>query len=203
MHVITYDFHNPIVQTLVKKDADLKPLFKAINPVRYVQWEDPFAFMVYTVISQQISIAVADVLYARLIERLDGDLTPHNVLTQTEQSLLECGLSRAKVVYVKAVAKAMLDGILKRAMEPSLSLQEAKGILLKIRGIGPWSVDMFMMFVVGHEDIFALGDLALRQALASLKRVDASDLKRLEKIVNAYKPYRSIVAHALWQHREG
>ena len=202
MPVITYDLNSEPIQYLIAKDQDLKQLFNATGPVKYTRWRDAFHFMIYTVLSQQISLTVADVMYGRMHQAVQGPLSPISLLKLSDDKLKSIGLSKAKTLYVKAVAQAALHGVFDEVLNTSMTDEAVKNRLLLIHGIGPWSVDMFMMFVLGHEDIFALGDLALRKALAQFKGVDPFDRHTLKRITDRYKPYRSIIAHALWQLHE-
>ncbi len=154
---------------------------------------DGFAALLSVIVSQQVSVAAADAIWARLAQ---ADLTaPERIAAASEEELRACGLSRQKARYVRALAEARIDYAALRAA-PS---EEVIARLVQVPGIGRWTAEIYAMFSLGRADVFAPGDLALQEAARLLfeleKRPSARELARLAE---AWSPWRAVAARALW-----
>ena len=182
---------------LEKKDAKLTRLFDDVGDLAIeISWE-MFPFMVFTILGQQLSVKVAQTLFQRVRDACLGTLDAARVLNIPHERLREIGLSNRKAEYLHALSEASLKGHLdiKR-----FDLDQKEAIFKHfqmIRGIGPWSVDMMMMFVLDDMDHFSKKDLGLIHGYNRFFDFQLSP-DEIEKDALNWRPYRSIVAHYLW-----
>lgn len=156
-----------------------------------------FDGLVRIVNGQQLSVASANAIHARLEVAL-APLTAAAVRAAPEETLRDCGLSRAKIKTVRAIAAAVDAGLdLDRLAE--LPAEEAIAHLTGISGIGPWTAEIYLMFCVGHGDVFAAGDLALQLATQWLMRLEKRPgAREMAQIAERWKPHRAVAARLLW-----
>ena len=110
------------------------------------------------------------------------------------------GLSQRKHEYIKSTAKSILSNKLSLEAIENLSNKEAIEFLSSIKGIGPWTAEMFLMFAYRRLDVFSIGDIALRRAISKVYEVDDSDHEKMIRISKKWKPYRSVVCWYLWEY---
>lgn len=160
--------------------------------------EPGFPGLAGIIVSQQISVASAKAIWARLISTLDP-LTPEAVLAADSETLGRIGLSRPKQRGLRAIAEAIQQGKLPIENLHAVPAQEAHTCLIAVKGIGPWTADVFQMFCLGHADAFAAGDLALQEAARMAYRLaERPKPKTLLDLAEAWRPYRSVAARLLW-----
>ncbi len=156
-----------------------------------------FDGLVRIVNGQQLSVASANAIHARLEAAL-APLTAATILAAPEETLRACGLSRPKVKTVRAIAAAVETGL---DLDHLADLPEEEAIarLTSISGIGPWTAEIYLMFCVGHADVFASGDLALQLAAQWLMRLDKRPgAREMAEIAERWKPHRAVAARLLW-----
>jgi DNA-3-methyladenine glycosylase II len=150
------------------------------------------------IVGQQVSTASANAIWTRT-NTVFAPLTPDAILAATDEQFIAAGLSRAKQRALRAVAEAIVSGALPLDALGARSAEEVRATLVAIKGIGPWTADVFAMFCLGHADAFAAGDLALQEAarLAFNKRL-RPDEKELARLAKRWSPWRSVAARVLW-----
>ena len=177
---------------------------------------EPFKLKRYTniclrlcrsIVSQQLSTKVADVIYKRFLNLFDGkEPTPDQILAVSAQTLRSIGLSNAKVSYVQNVARYAAEKNMDHKVLNRMSDEEVITHLTSIKGVGRWTVEMLLMFTLGREDICPLDDLGAAQALIKLYGVKIKDKKKLRKkmlqIASAWSPYRTYAYLYLWRWRD-
>ena len=168
-----------------------------------LRWREPgFAGLVGIIVSQQVSVASANAMVARL-QAAFSPLDAASVLAAEEATLKACGLSQAKMRALKALAEATTNG-LDLAGLAALEAEAAHDALIAVKGVGPWTADLFLLFCLGHPDAFPAGDLALQEAarlaLGLGKRPDA---RKLEQIAERWRPLRGVAARLLWAYYRG
>lgn len=159
---------------------------------------DPFADLASSIISQQLSIKAADTILRRALVHL-GSLTPKAVLAVKAEDLRAAGVSGPKVRYLKALAEAVHSGELDFSSFASQSSEEVIATLTKVPGIGRWTAEMFLIFVLGHSDVLSLGDAGLKRAARKLY----GEKKELAVIGRKWRPYSSVASWYLWRHLDG
>lgn len=156
-----------------------------------------FAPLMQAVVGQQISVAAASGIWKRIDAA--GATTPDAVMTLSDDALRDCGLSRPKVRYAKAIAEAVQSGALCFDRCRDAPVEEAIAELTAIKGIGSWTAEIYLMFSVGRADVFAPKDLALQEAARMLFELDARPTDRaLSKMAESWSPWRAIAARILW-----
>lgn len=157
-----------------------------------------------SILSQQLSTKVAEVIFKRFLDLYEGkEPKPQQVLDTPDLTLRAIGLSNAKVGYVKNVARFCIDHQITDKLLAKMSDEAIIDLLIQIKGVGRWTVEMLLMFSLGREDVFAVDDLGIQQAMARLYRLDIADKKRLKarmlEISAHWKPYRTYACLHLWK----
>lgn len=162
-----------------------------------------FESLVSTIISQQLGLAAADAIFARVKMACGGRLTPKSVLRIRTATLRKAGLSGAKVKTLKEIATAVQNGSLDLLSLKKLPEAEAGEQLMRIWGIGPWTVEMFLMFALGRPDVFSPGDLGLVRAMEAIYDLPKhSSRETLLAIAEKWSPYRTYASLLLWRTRD-
>ncbi len=165
--------------------------------------EPGFAGLAAIIVSQQVSVASASAIFDRLQARL-APLEAHRVAAATEDELRGCGLSTPKIRALRALSAAVATGALDIAGLAALDAEEAHAQLVAVRGVGPWTADIFLLFCLGHPDAFPAGDLALQEAAKlALGLKTRPDAARLERIAERWRPWRGVAALMLWAYYRG
>ncbi|MDB5247723.1 MAG: DNA-3-methyladenine glycosylase 2 family protein [Segetibacter sp.] len=153
--------------------------------------------------SQQLNTKVAKIIYKRFLELYNGEEPqPQQVLDTPSDTLRGIGLSNAKVKYVQNVANFCIEHSVTDTKLLSLSDEEIIDILTQIKGVGKWTVEMLLMFTLGREDVFAVDDLGIQQAMIKVYKLQTDEKKLLKeqilKISSKWKPYRTYACLHLW-----
>jgi len=149
---------------------------------------------------QQLSVASASAIWGRLETGL-GEVTAENVLTTSDETLRGYGLSGPKQRYLRASAQAVADGLLDFRKLGRMDDAEAHEHLIAVKGIGPWTADIYLLSGLGRPDVFPAGDLALQGAAQRLMRKrKRPDADGLTKIAKRWQPYRGVAARVLWSY---
>ena len=161
---------------------------------------DAYGALLRSIVGQQLSTKAAASIYGRLIEIFGGHApTPEQLLTADPEEIRSAGLSRAKVAYLRDLAQHVEDGTLELERLPDLPDEEVTAQLTAIKGLGPWTADMFLMFHLRRPDILPVGDLGIRRAVQVEYRMrKLPDPKRLEKVARPWRPYRTLACLFLW-----
>jgi DNA-3-methyladenine glycosylase II len=156
-----------------------------------------------SIMSQQLSTKVASVIFRRFLDLYNGkEPKPQQVLDTANETLRAIGLSNAKVGYVKNVAAFCIEHKITDKKLLAMGNEEIIALLTQIKGVGKWTVEMLLMFTLGREDIFAVDDLGIQQAMIKTYKLDIADKKLLKdqmlKISVKWSPYRTYACLHLW-----
>ena len=188
------------VRVLARRDRDLAALFRRNGLPPMWARRPGFATLVHIVLEQQVSIVAARSLYRRVRERIGG-MTPEIVARTGVRRLHRLGLTRQKASYCHGLAQAVLEGSLSLgdiARAPDATGREA---LLALRGIGPWSADIYYLMALRRPDVWPVGDLALAVALHEVMGLPARPDARLQQdLSERWAPFRSVAARLLWHY---
>jgi DNA-3-methyladenine glycosylase II len=180
----------------------LAPWVEKIGPCTLEPTADVYAALVRSVIAQLISTAAAKSISGRLTAALKNRVTPPRMLALTDDEYRACGISRGKLASLRGIAQAFADT---RGLSRKLLAADDAGvrdILLPLRGVGPWTVDMLLMFSLGRPDVLPVGDLGVRVAAMELFRLrELPDAKKLTKLAEHWRPYRTVASWYLWRTR--
>ena len=163
--------------------------------------------MMASIISQQLSTKVAKVIFKRFLELYKGkEPKPQQVLDTPATTLRSIGLSNAKVSYVHNVAVFCIEHKITDKRLLAMRNEEIIELLVQIKGIGKWSVEMLLMFTLGREDVFAVDDLGIQQAMCKLYKLDFENKKEMKekmlKISAKWSPYRTYACLHLWRWKD-
>ena len=198
--VLTEDLLAQAVQILARLDTDLNGVYEAFGPPPL--WARPpgFATLVYIILEQQVSLASARAAYTRLGEAI-SPITPEGFLTLDDASLKAIGFSRQKTHYGRLLAQAVLDGTLDLEALHHLEDDAVRAALIRIKGIGRWSADVYLMEALLRPDVWPAGDLALAVAVQRVKRLpELPKAAQLQAIGESYQPWRAVAARMFWHH---
>jgi DNA-3-methyladenine glycosylase II len=153
--------------------------------------------------SQQLSTKVAAVIFERFLNLYKNKKpTPQHIINTPIETLRSIGLSYAKANYIQNVCRFFIDEKITDAKLNKLSNEELINYLSQIKGVGQWTVEMILMFTLGREDVFALDDLGIQQAIQKLYQLDGLDKKALKEkmlqVSEKWKPYRTYACRYLW-----
>lgn len=195
---ITEENLKEICRKLSKKDTDLAFIFETYGTPPIWSREANFATLIHIILEQQVSLASALSAFNRLQEKL-GEITPENVLRLSDEELKACYFSRQKTIYARELAKAVLDKSLNLENLKKLSDADAKDELKKIKGIGDWTSDIYLLMALLRVDVMPKGDLALHVAYKNLKNLEhAPNSDEFQIIAEKWKPFRAVAARLLW-----
>lgn len=189
------------------KDKKLAVLLNTVEPYQLKKRKNVCLRLCASIMSQQLSTKVAEVIFKRFLELYDGnEPTPQQIIDTPFEKLRGVGLSNAKVNYVQNVAKYMLEHSADDKMFSKMTNEEVIEFLTPIKGVGRWTVEMLLMFTLGREDVFAVDDLGIQQAMAKVYKIDMTDKKAMKekmlKISAKWAPYRTHACFYLWKYKD-
>jgi DNA-3-methyladenine glycosylase II len=194
------DALNRAVRSLSRRDGDLRSVVKKFGPPPMWARESGFSTLLHIILEQQVSLASAKAAHAKLLE-LTSPLTPPRFLELDDATLKAVGFSRQKTHYGRELARSIVEGLLDL---DALSFEDdatVRSELIKIKGIGRWTADIYLLMVLRRPDIWPTGDLALAVAAQRLKRMRTRPTQEdLDKMSEAWKPWRAVAARILWHY---
>lgn len=184
---------------LAHKDKNLREIYRKNGILPWKAQPGGFRGLMRVILAQQISTAVASHLVLRL-ESLAPEMTPDSFLRLREKPLREIGLSRQKIAYGRALAEDILKGNFRPAKLRSMDDATAHAALTSLKGIGPWSAEIYMMFSMGRGDVWPAGDIGLQKGLQRLLALGQKpDADTTREIGRRWVPHRTAAALILWQ----
>jgi DNA-3-methyladenine glycosylase II len=186
---------------LSRRDATLREVIRLIGPCTLRHNRDGFAVLVHSIISQQISTKAATAIRGRLLASLSPrGITVASIRIAPELNLRMAGLSAGKIRSLRDLADKVHQGHVLLADLHQLSDEEVIDSLLPIRGVGPWTAQMFLIFSLGRLDILPVADFGLRVGVQRHYKLRMlPDKKRLHKVAEPWRPYRSIATWYIWR----
>ncbi len=185
---------------LAAMDADFGMIINKYGYPPFWSRANSFESLVHIILEQQVSLASALSALNKLKEKTIT-LTPESVLLLSDEEFRACYCSRQKTSYIKHLADALVNKRLNLEELPHLPDEEIRKQLVALKGIGNWTVDVYLMFALQRADIFPIGDLAAVNALKRVKQLPAGTPKEtLLEIINQWQPYRTIAAMLLWHY---
>ncbi|HYF32578.1 MAG TPA: DNA-3-methyladenine glycosylase 2 family protein [Chitinophagaceae bacterium] len=193
--------------THLSKDKKMKKLIDEVEPYKLMKRKNICLRLCASIMSQQLSTKVADVIYQRFLNLYDGkEPSPEQILDTPATVLRSIGLSNAKVSYVHNVARFAVEEGMDEDKLNNMSNDEVVEYLTRIKGVGRWTVEMLLMFTLGREDVFAVDDLGIQQSMVKLYRLKYEDKKELRqamlKISGKWAPYRTYACMYLWRWKD-
>jgi len=187
-----------ICDQLAQADKDLAVIIRTHDYPPMWTRPNTFETLVHIILEQQVSLASALAALNKLRARLQ-EVTPQRFLELTDEELKGCYFSRQKTVYSRGLAAALVNGNLSLLDLETLPDDEVRSRLIALKGIGHWTIDVYLMFVLQRTDIFPMGDLAALNALRRVKKLSRDVSKEhLSKVVARWQPYRTVATMLLW-----
>ena len=187
------------IEELSKRDRDIAEIITNYGYPDPWQRKPGFATLIRIILEQQVSYASAKAAFKRLNDAIE--LNPESFLTLDDDELKKIGFSRQKTRYGRILAKAVLDETLDLASLEKLPDVEIRKQLTAIKGIGDWTVDIYLMMALQRQDVFPSKDLAVAIAVKEIKDLSIRPpAAQLETIAEAWKPYRAIATKILWHY---
>ncbi|HMR90760.1 MAG TPA: DNA-3-methyladenine glycosylase 2 family protein [Chitinophagaceae bacterium] len=191
----------------LEKDRKLKKLLNGTEPHQLKKRKNICLYLCASIMSQQLSVKVADVIYRRFLALYGGKApTPQQIADTPFEVLRGIGLSNAKVNYVKNVALFEIEQGMDARRLGKMDNEEVITYLTAIKGVGRWTVEMLLMFALGREDVFAVDDLGIQNAMIGIYKLDRSDKKKfredLLRISAKWSPYRTYACVHLWRWKD-
>ena len=187
------------VQDLIARDRNLARIVAEFGPPPL--WARPRGFptLVRIILEQQVSLASAAALFARLERHFDGSLTPQRVAVLGEPALLSIGFTRQKARYVVGLASGIADGSVSLARIARLDDAAAGNALVQIPGIGPWTAGVYLLMALRRPDVWPPGDLGLHKSMAEVRRLRAVPTSdEAAAFALRWRPWRAVAARLLW-----
>ncbi len=187
----------------LSKDKKFKKILELQEPFILQSRKKVYLNLCSSVISQQLSTKVAKVIFQRFLD-LYGKKEPtaQDILNTPIEKFRSIGFSNAKAGYVHNVCKFFVEHKLTDARLSKISNEKIIDLLTQIKGVGKWTVEMILMFTLGREDVFAVDDLGIQQAITKLYKLDSSNKKlmkeRMLEISSKWSPYRTYACRHLW-----
>ena len=153
------------------------------------------------IVSQQLSVKASDTIWKRFV-KLAGKVTPENIAKLSLEDMRGVGLSYQKAGYLQSIAASFLSQELDIGNLHKLENDAVIAELVKLKGVGPWTAEMFLMFTLGRPDVFSFLDLGLVRGFERVYGVKNPTRGQMEKVVSKWSPYRTYAALALWHHKD-
>lgn len=185
-------------------------LFKAYQDIKHAkkdeelfilkQSTDLFEELIEIIINQQLSNKAAATITARIKLLFPNQkILPEQLLKLNDETIRKAGTSNSKVSFMKDLAKKVLEKQVNLRKLNTYSSEEIYKNLRSVKGLGPWSIEMFLMFSLARKDIFSLGDLGLKNAIKKLYKLDNPTNAEIEEITSKWSPYRTYACKILWR----
>lgn len=185
------------IQYLIKREPVFKLLYEKYG-TPFIPYREPgFETLCKLIIEQQVSLASAKACYQKL-ELFLQKITPENILNKTIEDLRSNGISRQKATYLHALSETVFNKKIDLNSLESKSAERVRSELIQIKGIGNWTIDIYLMFSLQNEDILPLGDVAIINSIKEL--FNCTNIEEIVKISSNWSPHRSMAAFFLWHH---
>ena len=188
--IIKHLKHDPLLYSVIEKIGDLKIKLS----------DNYYESLTNSIIGQQLSSKAASAIWERVKKLANSEITPDNINRIDINDFREAGVSYAKINYIKNLSSAVLENSLNLNIINNQSNDQIIKDLTNVKGIGRWTAEMFLIFSLGRQDIFSIGDLGLKRAMKWLYQMDDNPPKdEIIRISEQWKPYRTFASLYLWE----
>jgi len=200
IRILTNETLAVAVAELAQRDRDLAAVVARFGPPPLWARGAGFGTLVQIILEQQVSLASARTAFERLTEAASG-MTPDLLAILNDAAMRAAGVSRQKASYIRSLARVIVEGEFDPGALDALDDDAARAELIKLKGIGAWSADIYLLMALRRADVWPSGDLALVGALREVKRLRGMpDVARIERLTRAWRPWRAVAARVLWHH---
>ena len=198
MKELSPDYWENGKKELKKIDKNIKKIIELYEFPSLTTRENMFFTLIRSIVGQQISVKAADTVWDKIVNEAK-EIRPEIIYSMDENTMRDCGLSKRKVEYMKAVSEKWLNGYDKINWH-ELSDEAITEKLVEIRGIGKWTAEMILIFTLMRPDIFPMGDIGAIRALEKIyNKGQKMNKEQIEEIVKKWKPWRTIATWYLWR----
>jgi DNA-3-methyladenine glycosylase II len=186
------------IRALIRADVRFQRVYKVTGQPPLRRRDSGFEALLRIITDQQISLHAGEAIWSRFAKTV-GSVRPETIVAKSEADLLAVGQSRAKVRTIRAVSRAVLDGSLDLDRLERLDDEAAACELMSIKGIGPWTADIYLLSCLGRPDVWPAGDVALQTgAQLALGLETRPNTRELSELAQAWRPWRAVAARLLW-----
>ena len=198
--------HNIALRHLSHADKRMEKLIDKFGPPNFNLMNNYYESLIRSIVYQQLSGKAASIIYERFLDLFVFDIYPEpkDVLAVSIETLRSSGLSYQKVNYIRDLSEKWQDGTMNLTDIDSMTDEEISSELIKVKGIGQWTADMFLMFTLGRPDVFPFGDLGIQKGVMILTNMNRLPTqKEMERKTKKWQPYRTVAAWYLWKLVDG
>ena len=198
--------HNIALRHLSHADKRIEKLIDKFGPPNFNLMNNYYESLIRSIVYQQLSGKAASIIYERFLDLFVFDIypKPKDVLEVSIETLRSSGLSYQKVNYIRDLSEKWQDGTMNLTDIDSMTDEEISSELIKVKGIGQWTADMFLMFTLGRPDVFPFGDLGIQKGVMIITNMNRLPTqKEMERKTKKWQPYRTVAAWYLWKLVDG
>lgn len=196
---ITLDQDTPSIIYLCQKDKRLAKVISMVGPITYSLHQDPYAFLIHEIIEQMLSVKVGKIIYGRLCNLCGGNISVEAISSLSDEEIKSIGTANSKVKFIRSITEVVLK-------DPSffddlndLPDEEIYRRLISIKGIGPWTAKMYLLFVLNRDDILPYEDVAFLQSFSWAYNTKELSPAAIKKKCRKWKPYSSVAARYMYR----
>ena len=182
---------------LTSKDEKIQFILKNFGRPIIQKRDEGFASMCHIILEQQVSIESAKACFVKIQNQL-AEITPESIQNASDEDLRSCGVSRQKITYLKDLASKVLSNDINFEIFPFKTEEEIRAELITIKGVGNWSIEVYLMFCLQSPDIVPLGDIAIKNTLKELYHCQTHE--EMQLISENWKPYRTFASFTIWHY---
>jgi DNA-3-methyladenine glycosylase II len=185
------------ISFLTTKDDTLKFILDTFGNPIIQKREEGFASMCHIILEQQVSIASAKACYIKLKNQFHT-ISPEIIFNSDDLELRNCGVSRQKIIYLKDLANKVLSNQIDFGSYATKSEEQIRKELISVKGVGNWSIEVYLMFCLQSPDIIPLGDIAIKNTLKELYNCET--VEEMQRLSDNWKPFRTYASYIIWHH---
>ena len=189
-------------KALCRQVPEFRNYMKSLAPEEFECVGELFPALVQSIVSQQLSVRVADVIYGR-VKALLGEITAERLVSADSGALRACGLSAKKIEYLKGTAEAKLSGAVDFESLAHLDDADVIARLVTLKGVGVWTAEMLLIFALGRRDVLSYRDLGIRRGIMLLLNQDSLSEEEFERFRKRCSPYGTLASLCLWKLKDG
>jgi 3-methyladenine DNA glycosylase/8-oxoguanine DNA glycosylase len=198
--------HEIALRHLSHADKRMEKLIDKFGPPNFNLMNNYYESLIRSIVYQQLSGKAASIIYERFLDLFVFDIYPEpkDILAVSIETLRSSGLSYQKVNYIRDLSEKWQEGTMNLTDIDSMTDEEISSELIKVKGIGQWTADMFLMFTLGRPDVFPFGDLGIQKGVMILTNMNRLPTqKEMERKTKKWQPYRTVATWYLWKLVDG
>ena len=198
-NTITLDQDTTSVKYLCQRDKRLAKVISMVGPISYSTHEDPYVFVIHEIIEQMLSVKVANIIFNRLVDLCDGAISVESISKLTDNEIKSIGTATSKVHFIRSITDVISHDPMFFERLQDLPDEDVFRALIAIKGIGPWTAKMYLLFVLDRQDILPYEDVAFLQAYSWAYKTSELTPAAVQKKCKKWHPYSSIAARFMYR----